>query len=80
MCELAFKMPKATCSYSSRLIGFIQQFGEKYFSTDGKPLFCKVREISVMAAKRLCVHQHCETAKHQKNLYLVNETKLAKTV
>jgi hypothetical protein len=23
-----------------------------------------------MAAKRFCVHQHCETAKHQKNLHL----------
>jgi hypothetical protein len=63
-------MPKATCSDSSRLIGFLQEFGEKYFSTDGKILFCKVYEISVMAAKRFCVHQHCETAKYQTNLHL----------
>jgi hypothetical protein len=52
------------------LTGFVQEFGEKYFSTDGKTLFCKVSEISVMAAKRFCVRQHCETAKHQKNLHL----------
>jgi hypothetical protein len=66
-------MPKAKCSDSSRLIGFFQEFGEKYFSTCGKILFCKVCEISVMAAKRFCVRQHCETnkkKKHQKNLHL----------
>ena len=43
-------MPKAKCSDISSLIGFVQEFGEKYFSTDGKILFCKVCEISVMAA------------------------------
>jgi hypothetical protein len=64
------KMPKAKCSDSSRLIGFIQVFGKKYFSTDGKILFCKVCEISVMTAEHFCVRQHCETAKHQKNLHL----------
>jgi hypothetical protein len=63
-------MSKAKCSDSSSLIGFVQEFGEKYFSTDGKILFCKVCEISVMAAKCFCVCQHCETAKHQKNLNL----------
>jgi hypothetical protein len=63
-------MPKAKCSDISSLICFVQDFGEKYFSTDGKILFCKVCEIGVMAAKRFCVHQHCETAKHQKNLHL----------
>jgi hypothetical protein len=73
-------MPKAKCSDSSSLIGFVQEFGEKYFSTDGKILFCKVCEISVMAAKRYCVRQHCETAKHQKKSALtVHETKQAKT-
>jgi hypothetical protein len=65
-----FKMPKAKCFDSSSLIGFVQEFGEKCFSTDGKILFCKACEISVMAAKRFCVCQHCETAKHQKNLHL----------
>ena len=80
MCELAFslsglacgtvKMPKAKCTSSFRLIAFVQEFGEKYFSTDGKILFCKVCEISVMAVKRFCVRQHCETAKHQKHLHL----------
>jgi hypothetical protein len=63
-------MPKGKCSDSSSLIGFVQEFGEKYFSTDGKILFCKVCEISVMAEKRFCVRQHCDTAKHQKNLHL----------
>jgi uncharacterized protein YqfB (UPF0267 family) len=63
-------MPKAKCCDSSRLIGFVQEFGEKYFSTDGKILFCKVCEISVTAAKRFCMHQHCEMAKRQENLHL----------
>jgi hypothetical protein len=60
----------ANCSDSSRLIGFVQEFGEKYFSTDGNILFCKVCEISVMAEQRFRVRQHCEPAKHQKNLHL----------
>jgi hypothetical protein len=63
-------MPKSKCSSSLKLRGFIQEFGEKYFNTVGKILFCKVCEIIVMAAKDFCVHQHCETAKRQKNLHL----------
>jgi hypothetical protein len=63
-------MPRTTCSDSSRLIGFVHEFGKKYFSTVGKILFCKVSEISVMAAKPFYVSQHCETAKHRKNLHL----------
>jgi hypothetical protein len=63
-------MPKAKCSDSSSLKAFVQEFGEKYFSRDGKILFFKVCEINLMAAKRFCVRQHCETAKHQKNLHL----------
>jgi hypothetical protein len=63
-------MLKAKCSDSSRLIGFVQEYGEKYFSTDRKILFCEVCEISVMAAKRFSARQHCETTKHQKNLHL----------
>jgi hypothetical protein len=81
MCELAFslsglacgtvKMPKAKCTSSLRLIAFVQEFGEKYFSIDGRILLCKVCVISVMAVKRFCVRrQHCETAKHQKHLHL----------
>jgi hypothetical protein len=64
------KMPKAKCSDSSSFIGFLQEFDEKYFSTEGKILLCKVCEISVTAAKCFCVRRHCETAKHQKNLHL----------
>jgi hypothetical protein len=63
-------MPKAKLTESARLRGFVQEFGEKYFSIYGKVLFCKVCEISFMAAKRFCVQQHCETTKHQKNLHL----------
>jgi hypothetical protein len=66
-------MPKAKSSDCSRLIDFVQEFGEKYFSTDGKILLCKVCEISVMAAKRFCVCQHCETAKHQICFLLMSE-------
>lgn len=56
VCPVA-KMPKAKLSNSARLRGFIQDLGEKYFSTDGKILLCKLYEISVMAAKRYCVQQ-----------------------
>jgi hypothetical protein len=63
-------MLKVKLSDIARLRGFVQEFGEKYFSTDGKILFCKVCEISDMAAKRFCMQQHYETVKHQKNLHL----------
>jgi hypothetical protein len=32
-----------------RLRGFVQEFGEKYFITDGKILFCKLCEVKVTA-------------------------------
>jgi hypothetical protein len=31
-----FKMPKVKCSDSVRLRSFVQEFGEKYFTTDGE--------------------------------------------
>jgi hypothetical protein len=47
-----FKMPKVKCSDSVRLRGFVQEFGEKYFTTDGKILFCKLCAVKVTAEKR----------------------------
>jgi hypothetical protein len=57
-------MPKVKCSDSVRLRGFVEEFGEKYFITDGKMLFCKLCEVKVTAEKRFTV-QHCNTAKHK---------------
>jgi hypothetical protein len=57
-------MPKVKCSDSVRLRGFVKEFGEKYFTTDGKILFCKLCEVKVTAEKRFTV-QHCNTAKHK---------------
>jgi len=34
-------MSKVKCSDSVRLCGFVEEFGEKYFTTDWKILFCK---------------------------------------
>lgn len=59
-----FIMPKAKCSDSVKLRGFVREFGEKLFSTDGKILFCKLCEVKVSAEKRFNVQQHCNTAKH----------------
>jgi hypothetical protein len=48
-----------------RLRGFVKEFGEKYFTTDGIILFCKLCEVKVTAEKRFTVQQHCNTAKHK---------------
>jgi hypothetical protein len=58
-------MPKVKCSDSVRLRGFVKEFGEKYFTTDGIILFCKLCELKVTAEKRFTVQQHCNTAKHK---------------
>ena len=58
-------MPKVKCFDSAKLRGFVKEFGEKYFSTDGIILFCKLREVKVTAEKRFTVQQHCNTAKHK---------------
>src|SRR5215469_3217291 len=57
-------MPKVKYFDSAKLRGFVKQFGEKYFSTDGIGLFCKLCEVKVTAGKRFTV-QHCNTAKHK---------------
>jgi len=46
-----------------RLCGFVEEFGEKYFTTDGKILFCKLCEVKVMFEKRFTVKQHCKAVK-----------------
>ena len=58
-------MPKVKCSDSVRLRGFVKEFGEKYFNTDGIILFCKLCEVKVMAEKSFTVQRHCNTAKHK---------------
>jgi hypothetical protein len=58
-------MPKVKCSDSVRLRGFVTEFGEKYFNTDGIISFCKLCEVKVTAEKRFTVQKHCNTAKHK---------------
>jgi hypothetical protein len=58
-------MPKVKCSNSVKLRGFIKEFGDKYLSTDGEILFCKMCEVKLTADKRFTVQQHCNTAKHR---------------
>jgi hypothetical protein len=58
-------MPKVKCSDIARLHGFVKEFGEKYFTTDGIILFCKLCEGKVTAEKHFTVQQHCNTAKHK---------------
>ena len=58
-------MPKVKCSDSVRLSAFVEEFGDKYFTTDGVVLFCKLCEVTVTAEKRFTVQQHCDTAKHK---------------
>jgi hypothetical protein len=58
-------MPKVKCSDSVRLRDFVKEFGEKYFTTDGIILFCKLCEMKVTAEKRFTVQQHCNSAKHK---------------
>jgi hypothetical protein len=50
-----------------RLHGFVKEFGEKYFTTDGVILFCKLCEVKVTAEKRFTVQQHCNTTKQHCN-------------
>ena len=58
-------MPKVKCFDSAKLRGFVKEFGEKYFSTDGIILFYKLRAVKVTVEKRFTVQQHCNTAKHK---------------
>src|SRR5215468_11344394 len=58
-------MAKVKYFDSGKLRGFVKEFGEKYFSTDGIILFCKLCEVKVTAEKRFTVQQHCNTAKHK---------------
>jgi hypothetical protein len=51
-----------------KLKGFVQDFGEQYFSTDREILFCKLCEVKFAAEKRFTVQQHCSTTKYKNNL------------
>jgi hypothetical protein len=48
-------MLKVKCSESEKLRGFVEDFGEEYFSSDGTILLCKLCEIKVTAGKRFNV-------------------------
>jgi hypothetical protein len=61
-------MPKVKCFESAKLRGFVKDFGEEYFSSDGRILFCKLCEVKVTAGKRFNVQQHYDRAKHKNSL------------
>jgi hypothetical protein len=68
--QYSFQMPKVKCSSSVKLHGFIKEFGDKYFRTDGEILFCKMCEVKVTADKLQAFirgsqrskwhHSHCD--------------------
>lgn len=60
-------MPKTKCE-SLRLRDYVKEFGEEYFSTNRKIIFCKVCKIRATSVKRFHVQQHCDTAKHKTNI------------
>jgi hypothetical protein len=60
-------MAKVKRSESAKLRGFVKDFGEECFSSDGRILFCKLCGVKVTAGKRFNVQQHCDTAKHKNN-------------
>jgi hypothetical protein len=55
-------MLKLKCSDSVKLRGFVKEFGEKYFTTDGIILFCKLCKVKVTAEKCFTAEKHCHTA------------------
>jgi len=58
-------MPKLSVMIVRDCTILLKEFGEKYFTTDGIILFCKLCEVKVMAEKSFTVQQHCNTAKHK---------------
>jgi hypothetical protein len=44
-------MPKVKCSESAKLRVSVKDFGEEYFSSDGRILFCNLCEVKVTAGK-----------------------------
>lgn len=57
-------MPKIKPSCSYRLHGFVSEFGNDTFSTDGLILFCNYCGTRVSSDRRFTVEQHLKTAKH----------------
>jgi hypothetical protein len=70
-------MLKVKCSDSVKLRGFIEEFCEQHFSTDGKILFCKLCEVQVTAGKCFSVQQHCYTIQHRNGLsqHFINQNR-----
>jgi hypothetical protein len=69
-------MPKvSTCSSrSAKLRSFVQEFGEKVFSTDGEIFYCKLCDVKFTAEKLFTVQQHCKTSR------LMNKSQFAVSV
>lgn len=69
-------MPREKLSQTSRLRGFISEFGDNVFSADGRILFCKVCELKVEYERRSSVIQHIKTGKHVK---MIKRNEIVKT-
>jgi hypothetical protein len=72
-------MPKVKFSYSAKLRGFVQEFGEQHLSTDGKIQFCKLCAVRVKVGKRFSVQQQCYTIKQKQIEPTFHKSKQATT-
>lgn len=68
-------MPKIKESTSSRLSGYVKEFGRDVFTTDGTILLCKICNIKVAAEKKFSIQQHISREKHINGLKLMKKKK-----
>lgn len=66
-------MPKIKKSTSSRLSGYVNEFGRDVFTTDGTILLCKICNIKVAAEKKFSIQQHTSREKHINGLNLMKK-------
>lgn len=66
-------MPKIKESTSSRLSGYVNEFGRDVFTIDGTILLCKICNIKVAAEKKILIQQHISREKHINGLKLMKK-------
>ena len=68
-------MPKSKPSASCHLKVIASKFGDHIFSTDGKMLFCKMCETTVMTKRKFTVQQYMSRKKHIRAMQLASKKK-----
>ena len=58
-------MPKFSVPLSGKLHGYVREFSESTFLTDGTILLCKICEKTINHEKKYFISQHVSTAKHK---------------